>query len=89
MFSVTKAMSLPVSAVNVDKVGTTDSESFAEKKIPSITIHSLTQETLRVLHSQRDDMSAIKMNEYYDSYRLIAGYLAYLDHMLGTPAHVN
>jgi hypothetical protein len=37
---------LPVTGVNVDQIiGSTDSVQFSERKIPSITIHSLTQET--------------------------------------------
>jgi Peptidase family M28 len=77
--SVALASKLPVSAVNVDKIGTTDSESFARYHIPRVTLHSITQETLRVLHSPDDKLAAIRMDDYYDSYRLIAEYLAYLD----------
>jgi hypothetical protein len=80
---VAKALQLPLSGVNVDKVGTTDSESFARYKIPRITIHTLTQDTLAVLHSPRDRLDKIKMGDYYDSYRLIAAYLVTLDKFLG------
>ena len=79
---VAHGMSLPIQGVNVEKIGSTDSESFAARKIPSITIHSLTQETLPILHSQKDDINAIKIDDYYDTYRLIAAYLAYLDKTL-------
>ena len=82
-FRVAKAMSAPLLAVNVEKIGTTDSESFAKRKVPSITIHSLTEETVPILHSKKDDIGAIKMDDYYGSYRLIAGYIAYLDKTLG------
>lgn len=80
---VAQSLKLPVAAVNVERVGSTDSESFASYRIPSITIHSLTQETLRILHSPRDRLSAMSMDDYYSSYLLIAGYLAYLDDALG------
>jgi hypothetical protein len=83
---VAPALKLPVAAVNVDRVGSTDSESFAHQKIPSITIHSLTQETLPILHNPLDRLIAIKMDDYYSSYVLIAGYLAYLDNTLGQQA---
>jgi Iap family predicted aminopeptidase len=86
-FRVAKAMSAPLLAVNVEKVGTTDSESFARRKVPSITIHSLTAETMPILHSAKDQAGAIKMDDYYESYRLIAAYIAYLDKTLG-PAPV-
>lgn len=81
--AVSAATKLPVSAMNVDNVGSADSESFAPYHIPRITLHSVTSETLPVLHSSRDKMDAIKMKDYYDSYHLIAAYLAYLDGELG------
>ena len=77
--SVAATTHLPIEAVNVDEVGTSDSESFVPYSIPRITLHSVTQPTLRILHSSNDQLSAIRMGDYYDSYRLIAAYLAYLD----------
>ncbi|MEQ1885050.1 MAG: M28 family peptidase [Bryobacteraceae bacterium] len=73
------SVNLPVNGVNIEAVGSTDSESFREKKIPAITIHSLTQATLRLLHSPQDRMEAINKNEYYKTYRLVLAYLAVLD----------
>jgi len=73
---------LPVATVNVENIGTTDSESFARYHIPRITLHSVTPETVQVLHSAEDRLGAIKMDDYYDSYHLIAEYLAYLDDLL-------
>lgn len=83
---VARQFKLPLEGVNVEEVGTADSESFAKKKIPRITIHSVTQDTLPVLHSTRDNMDAIQKKDYYDSYRLIAAYLVYLDENLGAKA---
>jgi hypothetical protein len=34
---------------------------------------------LKVLHSRSDQMSAIRRNDYYETYRLMASYLAALD----------
>jgi hypothetical protein len=79
-----QSMQLPLSGVNVEKVGTTDSESFAHYKIPRITIHSITQETWPLLHSRNDNIKAIKEDLYYDSYRLIVPYLVLLDQQLPT-----
>lgn len=76
---VAKQFNLPVEGLDVEEVGTSDSESFARRKIPRITIHSVTQDTLPILHSARDNMEAIKPKDYYDSYKLIAAYLVYLD----------
>ena len=80
--AVAFASKLPVTTMNVDDLGTADSESFARYHIPRITLHSVTQKTWPILHSPFDKMAAIKMNDYYDSYRLIAEYLAYLDDAL-------
>jgi hypothetical protein len=73
---------IPLSAMNVDDLGTADSESFVRYHMPRITLHSLTSDTWAILHSPRDKLAAVKMGDYYDSYRLIAEYLAYLDQAL-------
>lgn len=78
-YTLAGAMKLPLSSVNVERVGSTDSETFREKKVPSITFHSLTQSTLRILHSPNDQLSQIKEDDYYDSYRMLSAYLVYLD----------
>ena len=83
--SVAEASKLPVTTMNVDDLGTADSESFARYQIPRITLHSVTQQTWSILHSPLDKLAAIKMNDYYDSYKLIAEYLAYLDDALKPP----
>ena len=80
--AVAHAINLPLTGMNVDGVGSSDSESFAKLKIPSMTVHSVTQDTLRVLHSTRDKLDAVHMDDYYDSYRLLAGYLTFLDSYL-------
>lgn len=77
------AMNLPVTRVDVDGIGYSDEESFAAKKIPVIVIHSITTyESLRILHSQRDNYKALKFDDYYASYRLLSGYLTYIDQEL-------
>jgi Iap family predicted aminopeptidase len=79
---VAKQLDIPLGVVNVDRVGTTDSESFREKQIPAITVHSVTQETLRVLHSPQDKIEAMQMEPYYQTYKLLISYLAALDQIL-------
>ena len=37
------------------------------------------KQTVPILHSDSDNLSAIRMDDYYDSCYLIAAYLAYLD----------
>jgi Zn-dependent M28 family amino/carboxypeptidase len=78
---VGKQMNIPVTAVNIDQIGSTDSVQFAARGIPSITIHSLTQQTwnAHILHTSRDKLSAMKLDDYYQSYRLLSAYLVFLD----------
>ena len=73
------AMKLKVEGVNVERVGSTDPEPFRKRQIRTLTFHSVTQENWPVLHSQRDNEEALNLGNYYDSYRLVAAYLAYLD----------
>src|SRR6267142_2117794 len=76
-----KQMNLPVTVLNSDETGSTDSVQFSDRKIPSITIHSLTQDTYnaRILHSRKDKLSAINLDNYYETYKLVAAYLVFLD----------
>jgi hypothetical protein len=85
--SVGKLLDLPVSGVNVEQVGSTDSESFAARKIPTLSIHSLNQKAwnARILHTSKDKLAAIRLDDYYDTYRLLAVYLVFLDHYFDTP----
>src|SRR5580765_5613641 len=78
---VAKQLNVPIAAVIVDQVGSTDAEQFAERKIPRITIHSLTQETwnARILHTSKDKISAMRLDDYYQTYRLLAAYVISLD----------
>jgi Zn-dependent M28 family amino/carboxypeptidase len=80
-------LNIPVTGVNVEQIGSTDSEQFATRKIPSITIHSLTQRTWSegILHTAKDKLSAMQLNDYYQTYRLLSAYLAFLDQALGAP----
>ena len=82
MAYVAKQLNMPVASVDVEQIGATaDSESFAARKIPSITIHSLTQEawSAHILHSPRDKFSAMHLDDYYRTYQLVAAYVAFLD----------
>jgi hypothetical protein len=81
---VAHALNMTLNAVNVEKIGVSDEEPFIQQKIPVVIIHSLTPETLQVLHSPRDRYQAIRLDDYYASYRLISAYLAYIDQKLET-----
>ena len=74
--------SLPLSVVNVHRVGRSDSDSFQDRHVPTINIHSLTNETFPILHTRQDQIDKIRLDDYYDTYRLVDVYLAYLDLVL-------
>jgi hypothetical protein len=80
--NIANSIHVPLQGVGVDRVGDDDTHPFLSKKIPVISIHSLTQETLPVLHSRRDNLDAIHMDDYASAYKLAAFYLAYLDSKL-------
>lgn len=76
---VAEGLGLRVEGVNVDKVGDDDTHPFLDAHIPVITIHSVTSRNIRVLHSSGDNLKAIDPVDYYNSYKLAATYLTYLD----------
>ena len=84
LFYLAKQANVPATAVNVEQIGSTDSEQFAARHVPSITIHTLTQKTWNegILHTSKDKISEIHLDEYYQTYRLVAAYLAALDEFL-------
>src|SRR6185437_16898301 len=79
LVALAQSMKLPLGGVNVERVGTTDSESFARYHIPRMTITAISQESWPLLHSKKDNIKAINPDLYYDSYRMIAPYLVLLD----------
>jgi putative aminopeptidase FrvX len=85
LITVAGKSNLPLSVMNVRSLGRSDSDSFQDNKIPSITIHSVTGATWPILHSPRDQFSAIRLDDYYNTYLLLRAYLAYLDELVTEP----
>ncbi len=84
---VSNALKLPFSGMNVDGAGESDSAPFVLKHIPVIDFHSLNRDTIKILHSSKDIPSAHDSAAYYDSFRLLSAFLAYLDVMPPLPPH--
>src|SRR5262249_8438376 len=80
--TVVYALKAMASQVDVDRGIHIDSEPFASLHIPQITIHSLTQEAVADLQNGEKDPAEFRPRHYYNSYRLVSGYLAYLDEVL-------
>ncbi len=77
-------LKLPISGANVEQIGNSDSEQFASRKIPRITIHSLTQQTwdAHILHTSKDKLPLVRLDDYFQTYRVLSAYLAMLDEVL-------
>ena len=71
------ALKLPASQIDIAALGHKDSDPFAMRHIPQITIHSLTQQNVIT-----GSITQFRPDNYYDTYRLLCGYLAYLDQSL-------
>ena len=71
-----------IGAAPLDRRYDSDASAFMAWKIPVIDFHSLTQNALPLLHSKKDIRTAVDPQSYYDDYRFLATYLAYLDEMV-------
>lgn len=76
---VANSLHIQAAAVNVERVGDDDSHPFRDAHIPTLTIHSITQDTYPILHTSRDQVSVIHPDDYYAAYRVAATLLAFLD----------
>lgn len=79
---ISNALHLPLDVVNVDQVADDDSTPFRKRHVPTLMLTSVTQKAFEILHSNKDNLSQIDLDEYYDSYRLIDAYLTYVDQIL-------
>ena len=68
------AMKLPASQIDLNRAGPSDSDAFLSQHIPQITIHSISQPNL-----VSGTVTPFRPAAFYDSYRLICGFIAYLD----------
>jgi Iap family predicted aminopeptidase len=64
-----KVLKIPFSSFPIDGARA-DSLSFKARGIPAVTMHGLTNEWQRVLHSPKDVAQRVDSNELYLSYRL-------------------
>lgn len=78
LYAVARAKHLPLSDFDPGDAED-DSEPFIRRNIPTLMIHSVTNETWHVLHSADDNIRAVNFADYYDTYLLLADYLATID----------
>jgi hypothetical protein len=80
MTSVAAATKLPLRIINFQG-SRWDADSFSSK-IPQITLLSFTSRTAGITNSVNDNLDAVSWDDYYQSYLLVAMYLAYIDTQL-------
>jgi hypothetical protein len=76
-----KSLKIALSGINIDGEGESDEEPFFERGVKTLVVHSLTDENLPILHSPKDDLKAIKMSDYLDTYKLMVAFLARIDRL--------
>jgi len=82
MASIAKSLGIPVAGSDTNIVGDSDEKTFTGAKIPVLAVHSLSGNAVRVPGTSNDNSTAVQPKEYYESYKLISAYLAYLDESL-------
>jgi Iap family predicted aminopeptidase len=76
--NLAKEMKMPF-AHGVVAGGDSDSTSFNRKKIPALTIHAMTNDWPKILHSSNDTSSKINQESVYLGYRLALALLVRID----------
>jgi hypothetical protein len=84
--SAGNAISVPVAGLNLHGVGSIHDHSRAFRwfDIPTIYLHSFTKESVGLLTNRNfdSDMDHLDLEAYFESYRVLAVYLGYLDRSL-------
>lgn len=78
---VASEMKIPLSVLEIGNLGTTDSESFEGTGIPRIAFSSLDKTAMKKLHSKKDNIDAIRLDDYYQTFQLLARFLQRLDQL--------
>ena len=73
-----KQLNLPVTHANLPGAGA-DSQSYLRKKIPALTIHGLSSDWPKTLHTSNDKPEAVNRQNVYLGYRLALALLAKAD----------
>lgn len=73
-----RELNIQVAHVRIDNASS-DSASFIKKKIPAVTIHTLSRDWQKILHSGADQASKIDHESVYQGYRLALALLVKID----------
>jgi len=75
---VAKEMKMPFAHASIEGADS-DSSPFIEKKIPAVTIHGMSNEWPKILHSSNDQVSKVNPVSVYLGYRLTLAMIMSLD----------
>jgi hypothetical protein len=75
---IAKEMKIPFAHARISN-GDADSSSFLQKRIPAVTIHGMTNDWPKILHSNADQGSKVNPDSVYLGYRLTLALLSRLD----------
>lgn len=73
-----KEMQMPFAQASIPGASS-DSVSFIEKKIPAVTIHGMSNEWPKILHSRNDQAAKVNPVSVYLGYRLVLSMVVHLD----------
>jgi Iap family predicted aminopeptidase len=76
--ALAKEMNVPFTHVRIDGASS-DSASFISKKIPAVTIHALSADWRKILHSSNDKATKINHESVYVGYRVALSLLYRID----------
>ena len=76
--TIAKEMEIPYAHATITG-GNSDSSSFNQKKIPAVTIHGMTNDWPKILHTSNDQAARINPGSVYLGYRLAAAMVSRID----------
>ena len=79
LFATAGWLQLPLEVAAMGRPISGDWEPFRARGVPIVNLHSLTRSGLKIIHTRRDRLAAVDQEHYYQTYRLVNGYLSWLD----------
>lgn len=89
LVATAKWLQLPLEVADLRAPISGDWEPFRSRGVPIVNLHSITRHGLNIIHGSRDRLEMVDLEHYYATYRLIHGYLKWLDMTLGAAGSVK
>jgi len=84
LFATAEWLQLPLQVAKVTRPITGDWEPFRSRGVAILNLHSINRSGLNIVHTGRDRLETVDQGHYFDTYRLIQGFLIWLDATLPT-----